>query len=76
VRLVNFGHFATATCTHNVQAPEHTDAAAFLRTQESQVNQLVFDAVSRYHGSISAEHGGQAASRSIPAWPKTWWRSR
>jgi FAD/FMN-containing dehydrogenase len=57
VRLVNFGHLGDGNLHYNVQAPEHADAAEFLRTQESQVNHLVFDAVSRYHGSISAEHG-------------------
>jgi FAD/FMN-containing dehydrogenase len=57
VRLVNFGHLGDGNLHYNVQAPEHTDAADFLRTQESRVNRLVFDAVSRYHGSISAEHG-------------------
>ena len=57
VRLVNFGHLGDGNLHYNVQAPEHADAAAFLRTQEGQVNRLVFDAVSRYHGSISAEHG-------------------
>ena len=57
VRLVNFGHLGDGNLHYNVQAPEHADAADFLRTQEGQVNHLVFDAVSRYHGSISAEHG-------------------
>jgi len=57
VRLVNFGHLGDGNLHYNVQAPEHADAADFLRTQESRVNRLVFDAVSRYHGSISAEHG-------------------
>ncbi len=67
VRLVNFGHLGDGNLHYNVQAPENTDAAAFLRTQESQVNQLVFDAVSRYHGSISAEHGvGSLKADTLP----------
>ena len=57
VRLVNFGHLGDGNLHYNVQAPEHVDAANFLRTQESEVNRLVFEAVSRYDGSISAEHG-------------------
>ena len=57
VRLVNFGHLGDGNLHYNVQAPEHIDAASFLQTDESRVNRLVFDAVSRYHGSISAEHG-------------------
>jgi len=57
VRLVNFGHLGDGNLHYNVQAPEHANAADFLRTQESEVNRLVFEAVSRYGGSISAEHG-------------------
>ena len=57
VRLVNFGHLGDGNLHYNVQAPEGGDAAAFLREQEGRVNELVFDAVRRYHGSISAEHG-------------------
>ena len=57
VRLVNFGHLGDGNLHYNVQAPEGGDAAAFLAGQEARVNTLVFDAVARYHGSISAEHG-------------------
>ena len=67
VRLVNFGHLGDGNLHYNVQAPEHADAANFLRTKESQVNQLVFDAVSRYSGSISAEHGvGSLKADTLP----------
>ena len=57
VRLVNFGHLGDGNLHYNVQAPEGGDAADFLRTMEERVNTLVFDAVARYDGSISAEHG-------------------
>ncbi|MGI9219187.1 MAG: FAD-binding oxidoreductase [Hydrogenophaga sp.] len=57
VRLVNFGHLGDGNLHYNVQAPEGGDAKAFLRTMEERVNTLVFDAVARYDGSISAEHG-------------------
>ena len=57
VRLVNFGHLGDGNLHYNVQAPEGGDPAVFLREQEGRVNELVFDAVWRYHGSISAEHG-------------------
>ena len=57
VRLVNFGHLGDGNLHYNVQAPEGQDAAAFLRTQEEEVNTLVFDSVTRFKGSISAEHG-------------------
>lgn len=57
VRLVNFGHLGDGNLHYNVQAPAGADAKNFLQTQESRVNQLVFDTVARYDGSISAEHG-------------------
>jgi FAD/FMN-containing dehydrogenase len=57
VRLVNFGHLGDGNLHYNVQAPAGGDAKKFLLEQESRVNQLVFEAVARYHGSISAEHG-------------------
>jgi FAD/FMN-containing dehydrogenase len=57
VRLVNFGHLGDGNLHYNVQAPADGDAKVFLQTMEARVNTLVFDAVARYHGSISAEHG-------------------
>jgi FAD/FMN-containing dehydrogenase/uncharacterized membrane protein len=57
VRLVNYGHLGDGNLHYNVQAPEGTDAEAFLREQEAPVNAVVYDAVLRYNGSISAEHG-------------------
>ncbi|MDO9437705.1 FAD-binding oxidoreductase [Hydrogenophaga sp.] len=57
VRLVNFGHLGDGNLHYNVQAPAGEDAKKFLNSQELRVNDLVFDAVARYHGSISAEHG-------------------
>ena len=57
VRLVNFGHLGDGNLHYNVQAPADGDAKKFLIEQETRVNTLVFDAVARYDGSISAEHG-------------------
>jgi FAD/FMN-containing dehydrogenase len=68
VRLVNFGHLGDGNLHYNVQAPEHANAADFLRTQEGEVNRLVFEAVSRYDGSISAEHG--VGSLKVDTLPK------
>jgi FAD/FMN-containing dehydrogenase len=53
VRLVNFGHLGDG----NLHAPQGGDMAAFLRDCEPMVNTIVYDAVTRYDGSISAEHG-------------------
>ena len=57
VRLVNFGHLGDGNLHYNVQAPEGSDAKAFLRDQEDQVNHLVYEAVAAFGGSFSAEHG-------------------
>jgi FAD/FMN-containing dehydrogenase len=57
VRLVNFGHLGDGNLHYNIQAPEGIDGPLFLKSYEETVNSLVFDAVKRYHGSISAEHG-------------------
>ena len=57
VRLVNFGHLGDGNLHYNVQAPEHGDAAAFLRDEEDRVNAIVHDQVHKFAGSISAEHG-------------------
>ncbi|GAC1606508.1 MAG: FAD-binding oxidoreductase [Ramlibacter sp.] len=57
VRLVNFGHLGDGNLHYNVQAPQGSDTAAFLRDFEPAVNTIVYDAVTRYDGSFSAEHG-------------------
>jgi len=67
VRLVNFGHLGDGNLHYNVQAPEGGDAAAFLRDHEKEVNALVYDAVNRFDGSISAEHGVGSLKRDALA---------
>ena len=67
VRLVNFGHLGDGNLHYNVQAPENGDAKAFLRDREDEVNTLVYDAVARFDGSISAEHGvGSLKTDKLP----------
>jgi FAD/FMN-containing dehydrogenase len=67
VRLVNFGHLGDGNLHYNVQAPEGADARAFLQKEEERVNGLVFDAVAKYDGSISAEHGiGSLKAEKLP----------
>ena len=65
VRLVTFGHLGDGNLHYNVQAPVGTDPALFLRSHEAALNTLVFDAASRYGGSISAEHGIGQLKRDI-----------
>ncbi|WP_298428999.1 FAD-binding oxidoreductase [Ottowia sp.] len=57
VRLVDFGHLGDGNLHYNVQAPEGEAAGDFLAREEKRINTLVFDAVMRHSGSISAEHG-------------------
>ncbi len=57
VRLVTFGHLGDGNLHYNVQVPEGGDAARFLHEHEAAVNAVVYDAVQRLGGSISAEHG-------------------
>ena len=57
IRLVNFGHLGDGNLHYNVQAPAGDDARTFLQMQETRINQIVYDAVQVFGGSISAEHG-------------------
>jgi len=57
VRMVNYGHLGDGNLHYNVQAPEGGDAATFLANQEAAINSVVYNAVARFNGSISAEHG-------------------
>ena len=67
VRLVDFGHLGDGNLHYNVQAPEGADGKQFLAEQEERINTLVFDAVARHHGSISAEHGiGSLKATKLP----------
>jgi FAD/FMN-containing dehydrogenase len=67
VRLVNFGHLGDGNLHYNVQCPEGVEGPTFLREQEARVNTLVFDAVQRCGGSISAEHGiGSLKAHTLP----------
>jgi FAD/FMN-containing dehydrogenase len=63
IRLVNFGHLGDGNLHYNVQAPEGVVAADFLSDSEHAVNDIVYDAVARFGGSFSAEHGIGALKR-------------
>jgi FAD/FMN-containing dehydrogenase len=63
VRLVTFGHLGDGNLHYNVQAPEGVSAAEFLKNHEHAVNALVYDAIQRWGGSFSAEHGIGALKR-------------
>ena len=67
VQVVNFGHLGDGNLHYNVQAPAGGDHAHFLRDQEDRVNTLVYNAVKKFGGSISAEHGvGSLKADTLP----------
>jgi D-lactate dehydrogenase (cytochrome) len=55
-QLVTFGHIGDGNLHYNISAPVGADAQQFMAAQDN-VNRIVHDSVSRYRGSISAEHG-------------------
>jgi len=55
--VVCFGHMGDGNLHYNVQPPPACAAGAELDAFELQVNELVFDHVARFGGTISAEHG-------------------
>jgi FAD/FMN-containing dehydrogenase len=57
MRLVNFGHLGDGNLHYNIQAPAGVEPQAFLREWDERVHTMVYDAVRRFGGSISAEHG-------------------
>ena len=66
-RMVVYGHLGDGNLHYNVQAPENEDQARFLNEQEAPMNALVYEAVDRYRGSISAEHGiGSLKAETLP----------
>jgi len=67
IRVVNFGHLGDGNLHYNIQCPEGADAAEFLKTHEPAVNDLVYEAVMSFGGSVSAEHGiGRLKVDSLP----------
>jgi FAD/FMN-containing dehydrogenase len=57
IEVIDFGHLGDGNLHYNVQAPSGVAASAFLVAHEAPINTMVYDAVQRRGGSISAEHG-------------------
>jgi FAD/FMN-containing dehydrogenase len=55
-RMVTFGHLGDGNLHYNVSAPERVLDETFIEQQDA-INLIVHDAVHRFEGSISAEHG-------------------
>lgn len=56
VRMVTFGHLGDGNLHYNVMPPPGVDAAQFF-SQQPVIFECVHDQVTRFAGSISAEHG-------------------
>ena len=54
--IVNFGHLGDGNLHYNVAPPINMDTAE-LSTWEQQLSRLIYDSVSHFNGSFSAEHG-------------------
>ena len=66
-RLLPFGHLGDGNIHYNVMQPEGMDRAAFL-ARWGDMNALVHTLVTRYDGSIAAEHGvGQMKREALAA---------
>ncbi|MEZ5920654.1 MAG: FAD-linked oxidase C-terminal domain-containing protein [Parvularculaceae bacterium] len=55
-RIIAFGHMGDGNIHYDVLQPAGGDAAAFAAAQSS-IETAVYDAIDRFEGSISAEHG-------------------
>ena len=65
-RIVGFGHLGDGNIHFNVSQPVGADKAAFLARWD-EINTIVHGIVTRYDGSISAEHGiGQLKRDLLP----------
>ena len=56
VQMIVFGHLGDGNLHYNVSPSIGTDPDAFMAA-EPAVNEVVYESVQRYNGSISAEHG-------------------
>ena len=56
-QLVCFGHLGDGNLHFNVGAPAGQSAQAFVAEHEGAVNAVVYDLVTQFGGTISAEHG-------------------
>ena len=56
IRIINFGHFGDGNLHFNLCPPIGVDQNYFTHHEES-ISALVYDQISLFNGSISAEHG-------------------
>ncbi|MEZ5688970.1 MAG: FAD-binding oxidoreductase [Caenibius sp.] len=65
-KAVAFGHLGDGNVHFHVLAPARTDGDAWKATQAIEISGFVYDLVTQWSGSISAEHGiGQAKRNEL-----------
>lgn len=66
LRVVAFGHLGDGNIHYNASMPDEADNTAFIEQHEKDVNNIVYEVVAKFEGSISAEHGvGQLKREEI-----------
>ncbi|HLP98058.1 MAG TPA: FAD-binding oxidoreductase [Sideroxyarcus sp.] len=66
IRIVAFGHLGDGNIHYNISMLDAARNDAFIGQHEHEVNRIVYQAVSKLEGSISAEHGlGQLKREEI-----------
>ena len=63
-RIVAFGHVGDGNVHFNVSQPTTSDGEDF-REKAAEIGKLIYDVVSEFDGSISAEHGIGQAKRDV-----------
>ena len=56
-KVIAFGHMGDGNIHYHVKAPKGADAQNWYTESGSKISEEIYDRVSTYHGSISAEHG-------------------
>lgn len=57
IRMITLGHVGDGNLHFNVQAPEGDTGGIYLAEHGQWITQCVYDAVAKFGGSFSAEHG-------------------
>ena len=57
IRIINFGHLGDGNLHYNVAAPNAMDSVDFMQKHSTKIQELVYQQVDKFNGSISAEHG-------------------
>ncbi len=66
VRILAFGHMGDGNIHYNISLADKVRNKIFIASEESKVNELVYQVINELKGSISAEHGiGQLKRETI-----------